>query len=135
MSAINATLLEVAKRNHYFITDATDNAAGNAKFDSTTDQTYAVPASTRWYFFGGVVNRDANETLTIYLQDSSTNNILQLASEAAGTGITAFPTTASTGNFVLPIVMDAGDIIQITFGGAQGAAAYASCYVLEVYFG
>lgn len=128
---ITPTLLETATKKNYYIADATDNAAGNLKFDSTTGQHYICPTGKRWFLYGGVVYRDANETLNILIRDSSDRVVSYLCDEAAGTGYKHYPTSL-IGYFTRPQVLDAGEYVDITFGGAQGAGAKATCCVLEV---
>jgi len=113
-----------------YIVDATDNAATNAKWTSTTVQTYTVPAGKRWFLWGGQVTRDANETLVVNLTDG-TNIIMNLATAAAGTGQTDLLEDLP-GNFVMPLIMEPGWTVVITCGGAQGAGAKATCVVSEV---
>jgi len=113
-----------------YIVDATDNAGTNAKWTSTTVQTYTVPAATYWLLWGGQVTRDANETLTVNLTDG-TNTIMNLATEAAGTGQTDLLADLP-GNYHMPMILPAGYEVVITAGGAQGAGAKATCVVTEV---
>lgn len=128
---ITPTLLETATKKNYYIVDATDNAATNLKWDSTTVQTYTVPTGKRWFFFGGIVYRDVNATLTILMKDSSAHVIGYLCDEAAATGYKHYPTSL-VGYISRPQIMDAGETIVITCGAAQGAGAKATCCVLEV---
>lgn len=113
-----------------YIVDATDNAATNAKFTSTTRQSYTVPAGVYWILWGGQVTRDANETLLVDLNDG-TNIIMNLATEAGATGQTDLLADLP-GNYHMPMILPAGYIVDITFGGAQGAGAKATCVVTEV---
>ncbi len=123
------SLVYVRKLNLY-IADATDNAATNEKFTSTTVQDYIVPAGKRWFVIGGNINRDASQTVTVDFYDSSDNRILRGDSRGAGTGITEWPSANYDAYF--PVPLDAGEYVKLTFGGAQGAAAWATCVVLEV---
>ena len=113
-----------------YIVDATDHAGTNAKFTSTTRQSYTVPAGTYWLLWGGQVTRDANETLLVDLNDG-TNIIMNLATAGAATGQTDLLEDLP-GNYHMPMVLPAGYIVDITFGGAQGAGAKATCVVTEV---
>jgi len=113
-----------------YIVDATDNAADNTKWTSTTVQTYTVPAATYWLLWGGQVTRDANETLVVNLTDG-TNTIMNLATAAAGTGQTDLLEDLP-GKYQMPMVLPAGYEVVITCGGAQGAGAKATCVVTEV---
>lgn len=113
-----------------YIVDATDHAGTNAKFTSTTRQSYTVPAGTYWLLWGGQVTRDANETLLVDLNDG-TNIIMNLATAGAATGQTDLLEDLP-GNYHMPMVLPAGYIVDITFGGAQGALAKATCVVTEV---
>lgn len=126
-------------KKNYYIEDATDNAADNTKFESTTLQKYVVPANSRWILIGGVVQRDAAETLDIDIYDASDQHILHLDTDAAATDLVTFPSTkankANHNPVSLPIILDEGEYINILFGGAQGAGAYASCIVIELRVG
>jgi len=113
-----------------YIVDATDNAGTNAKWTSTTVQTYTVPAGAVWLLWGGQVTRDANETLVVNLTDG-TNTIMNLATAAAGTGQTDLLEDLP-GKYQMPMVLPAGYEVVITCGGAQGAGAKATCVVTEV---
>ena len=113
-----------------YIVDATSNAATNAKFTSTTRQSYTVPAGVYWILWGGQVTRDANETLLVDLNDG-TNIIMNLATAGAATGQTDLLEDLP-GNYHMPMILPAGYIVDITFGGAQGAGAKATCVVTEV---
>ena len=114
-----------------YIVDATDNAATNAKWDSTTVQTYTVPAGKRWLLYGGYVTRDANETLVVVLQDATPTTIMTTSTQGAAIDTTDLladvPDTMQR-----PIIMDPGWSILITAGGAQGAGAAATCFVIEI---
>ena len=112
-----------------YIVDATDNDGTNAKWTSTTVQTYTVPAGKVWALWGGQVTRDANETLVVNMTDG-TNVILNCATEGAATGQTSL--LADVGNLSLPLIMPAGYTVVITAGGAQGAGAKATCVVSEI---
>jgi hypothetical protein len=135
ITSIVATLLEVGYKVNNYIEDATDNAATNAKWTSTTEQEYTVPTNRRWFLFGGQVTRDANETLDIYIKDSSDNIIAHICDQAAATGIFHYPEEAMTGNLIFPLILDEGEYVHIVCGGAQGAGATASCVVVEVMSG
>ena len=113
-----------------YIVDATDNAADNTKWTSTTVQTYTVPAGKVWILWGGQVTRDANETLVINLTDG-TNTIMNLATEGAATGQTDLLADLP-GKYQMPMVLPAAYTIVITAGGAQGAGAKATCVVSEI---
>jgi hypothetical protein len=116
-----------------YIVDATDNAATNAKWTSTTVQTYTVPTGKRWFLWGGAVTRDASTgtaTLVVNLTDG-TNTLMNLATEADATGETSL-TADVPSNFTFPIIMDPGWTVVITVGEAQGAGAKATCVVTEV---
>lgn len=129
-------LMTIGTKKNFYIEDATDNGATNAKWTSTTEQEYTVPAGKRWLVLAGSVTRDANETLAVYFKDASDKLILQLISEGAATGYCGFfsdgANTLMRHKFPFPLVMDAGEYIHIVAGGAQGAGAKASLVVLEI---
>jgi len=113
-----------------YIVDATDNAATNLKWTSTTVQTYTVPAGKVWLLWGGIVTRDAAETLVVTLLDG-TNTLMTLASEGAAASTTSLTADLPT-NFTMPLILPAGYQVLITCGGAQGAGAKATCVVTEI---
>lgn len=134
MSIIVKDLLVSARKLNYYIEDATDVAAGNLKFDSTTLQKYLPSTGYRWFFLWGVVYRDVSSTCEIDIRDSSDKIIGHLATLSAATGVASYPGALGTACHQVPtwFVLDPGDYINIAFGTAQGAGAYASCVVLEV---
>lgn len=124
--------LSGTKINNY-LEDATST------WDSTTVVTFTVPTGKRWYLRGGTIYRTVASTCTCFLHDSSDAPLLQLGNYAAGTGRAGYPnsdgTTATEGYKAVPIVMDAGEYIKLTFGVAQDASASVSCVVMEVPYG
>lgn len=126
MNSIVATLRELADIESDYSADATST------WDSTTNKKYTVPAGERWFLYGGTVTRDANQTLIVTVKDASDQTVIQLDSQGAGTGLTAYPNQASTGAIVFPLPMDAGYYVDITCGGAQGAGAIATIYYERV---
>ena len=117
-----------------YIVDATDNAATNAKWTSTTVQSYTVPSGRTWYLYGGSVTRDTatgTATLNVSIFDAADNlvQILDIAADATGT--TPYPDVTYTGYLQFPLPMPAGWYVKIVIGEAQGAAAAATCYVAE----
>lgn len=135
VTGILADIIMTGRKVNNFITDATDNAPTNAKWTSTTEQEYTVPSGKRWYLLGGIVNADVNATCTVRIEDSSNNIIQQLHYESARTGICAYPQQYSSGysqNAPFIMILDAGELVKIVMGAAQGAGAFASCVVIEV---
>lgn len=126
-------ILYCHKVNNY-IEDATDIAAGNDKFDSDQLATMIVPAGKRWILLGGVVNRDASSTLTIYVKDASDNIIHLVLYSGATAALTTWPDNADSEKTYIfhPIILDVGEYVEFSFGAAQGAGAFLSCVVLEV---
>jgi hypothetical protein len=115
-----------------FIIDATDTGAGNDKWTSTTEQTWTVPANRRWQVLGGTVLNSADATVTVIIQNTTPKTILQLASIAApGVGVRVQYPDSDIGYVHRPITIPAGWSVKLTMGAAQGAAAEASCLVLE----
>lgn len=115
-----------------FIIDATDTGAGNDKWTSTTVQTWTVPANRRWQVLGGTVLNSADATVTVIIQNATPKTILQLASIAApGAGVRVQYPDSDIGYVHRPITIPAGWSVKLTMGAAQGAAAEASCLVLE----
>jgi hypothetical protein len=117
----------------YFVIDATDNAAGNLKWDSTTVMTWTVPTNFRWYFIGGTVKNSADATVTAIVQNGTPKTVYQLCSIAApGIGVRVQFPDSDIGYVHRPIPMAAGWSVKMTMGAAQGAAAEANIQVIEV---
>ena len=116
-----------------FIIDATDAGAGNDKWDSTTVQTWTVPAGRRWAFLGGTILNSASETAVVIIQNATPKTVYQLASIAApGAGVRVQYPDSDIGYVHRPIMMGPGWSVKLTMGGAQGAAAEATCHVLQM---
>lgn len=126
---ISVDLLTVARVITNYEKDAT---GGTTRWPDTTHYKVTVPPGKRWFVWGGVVNRDASQTVAIWVKDSSDNVLFQMAAYSAATGPTPYPIEVYVGKIVLPIPMDAGTYIEMIFGGAQSTAAYASCIVSEI---
>lgn len=127
-------LLLGGKKVNNYIEDATDNAATNAKWTSTTAQEYTVPVNKRWFLLYGNVLRDASSTCRIAIYDASDDIIGHLGMYAAAADFAPFPCQA-TATFSMAaglIILDAGEYVGITCGSAQGSGAYATCVVIEV---
>ena len=117
-----------------YIVDATDTGAGNDKWTSDVVQSYTVPAGKRWYFFGGSVLNSADATVVVDIYNESDKLVLGLATIAApGAAVRVQYPDSDIGYVHRPIPMDAGWYVKITMGAAQGAAAEATCLVLECY--
>jgi len=125
---ITVDLLSLAKKINNYAADAT----GGGLWTSTVAFRVTVPASKRWFVVGGYVLRDASATMNVRLFDSSDNIIHQYDVQSAATGYSNWPTGAATSSTVQRFPLDAGEYLQITFGAAQGAGAYASAVVLEI---
>ena len=116
----------------FYIVDATDAAAGNAKWDSTTVMTWTVPEGHRWDFIGGTVKNSADGTVDVIMQNATPKTIYGLASIAApgATVRVQFP-DSDIGSVHRPIPMFEEWSIEMTMGAAQGAAAEANICVIE----
>lgn len=130
--SLTVDLLTIAKKVNNYIVDAGDNAAGNLKWDSNTQQVYTVPINKRWVLMQSHVILSDSATLVIYARDVSDNTIALLANYSAGTGSKQYPAQAISARTNFPFFLDAGEDIFITCGAAQGAGAKASCVVLEI---
>lgn len=122
------------KINNY-LEDATDNAAGNLKFDSTTVATLTVPTGYRWLVIGGAVNRDVSGTLAVVGKDTSDKLIYVFHEEGASTTHSAWPANAAAvkeSDYNGVPILDPGEYVEFTFGAAQSTACSVSCVVLEV---
>lgn len=125
---IVAEILHMGRKLNQYQLDAT---SGGLWTDTTHFKTTAVAAHRRQLVLGGVTNRSVSGTVVIYAYDVSGNIIACLANEGAATGITGYP-ESTTFMINAPMILDEGEYIQMTFGAAQGATAYASCVVIEV---
>jgi hypothetical protein len=125
--------LKEGRIRDYYIVDATDAAAGNLKWDSTTVMTWTVPTNFRWYFIGGTVKNSADATVTVIVQNATPKEVYQLASIAApGIGVRVQFPDSDIAYVHRPIPLAAGWSIKMTMGAAQGAAAEANIHVIEV---
>lgn len=133
MSLMGDQLHFARKVNNYDI-----DATAGGLWTSTTTYRATVPALKRWFVIGGFVNRSVNGTLVVRSYNAAGAIIAMHDSQAAATGGTAYPSTQAstyiqqkTANGFMAI-LDPGEFVELTFGNAQDAAAYASCIVLEV---
>lgn len=116
-----------------FIIDTGDLGAGNDKWTSTTVQTWTVPTGRRWQFIGGSVKNSADATVTCDIHNAADKVIYGLCSIAAPGATVRVQYPDSDIAFVhRPIPMAAGWYVKLTMGAAQGAAAEATCQVLEL---
>ena len=106
-------------------------APASAFSESVLEHRATVPAAKRWFLTGGIINRDASETVQVYVKDASDQIIHWLSTKSAATGSHAWPEQALHPATKL-IVMDPGWYVQFLFGGNQGAGAYLSCAALEI---
>ena len=116
-----------------YIVDATDVGAGNDKWTSTTVQTWTVPAGKRWWFIGGSVKNSADATVTVDIYDKAGKVMLGVCSIAApGAGVRVQYPDSDIGYVHRPIPLDTGMAVKLTMGAVQGAAAEATCVVLQM---
>lgn len=109
-----------------------DATGATTLWPATTTYVAAVPAGKIWLFWGGYLDGDAAETIVVTIHDGSDNQILgPLLSEADATVGYSYPDPALYTS-QMPIPLLAGWYVLLTFGGAQGALAFASCIVTEV---
>lgn len=128
-------VLEKSNMKWLYVSDGSDNAAGNEKYDTSTLMQYTVPAGKRWFVLTLQVYRDNSSTLDIRVKDSLGQYVMYLDDLAAGTGFSQTPSSvgaAFTPQFPFPCVLDAGNIVHILFGSAQGAGGTIALQVLEV---
>jgi len=116
-----------------YIVDATDLGAGNDKWTSTTVQTWTVPAGRMWHFLGGSVKNSVDATVTVDMYDANGKVAYGICSIAApGIGARVQYPDSDIGYVHRPIQMGPGWALKLTMGAAQGAAAEATCCVVEV---
>jgi len=106
------------------------DATAGGLWTDTTHYKVTVPAGYCYFCYGGIIARSAAQTAITDVYDG-TNIVLRLGSLASATTVLNYPDT-NAGNLVLPVKVPAGYFIQTTYGGAQGAAAYETCYCLKV---
>jgi len=100
-----------------------------------TEEKLTVPNGKRWLFFGGAVKPDTSAAVLVELCNSDDKVILTILPTAtAGTAILSMleqRSVATNPALYAGLPMKAGDYLKITFGAAQGAAAYVTAIVLE----
>lgn len=124
--------LTFAKKVTNYAVNAT---VATAWWISTTVYRAIVPAGKRWFVFGGSFNKDVSSTVTVAIYSKTPTLEQQLDVQAAAQYVGTWPSTVSTVAIQQrpPFwVLDAGEYVQLTFGTAQGAGAYATCMALEV---
>ena len=128
MTNVSVDLLTVAKKTTIRLLDATTT------WDSTTSYSATVPAGKRWFLQHAYVWRTQVSTYYLYIQDSGTDVITELASAtAAATGVAWPMGTAVLRSLNLAgVYLDAGEILNFTFGVAQDASAFLTFTYLEV---
>ena len=116
-----------------YIVDTGDLGAGNDKWTTTSVQTWTVPAGKRWWFIGGSVKNSADATVTVDIYDKAAKVMLGVCSIAApGAGVRVQYPDSDIGYVHRPIPLDPGMAVKLTMGAAQGAAAEATCVVLQM---
>ena len=129
---IFAELLTVAKKIDNYAADAT----GGGLWTSTTTYEVTVPAGKRWFLLGGVIKPDTSATTSTTAYNAADEPLYKIGYQAAGTNLQAMLKQTADYNHANPhghpLVLDAGDYVDVEFGAAQGASAYCSCVVLEV---
>ncbi len=118
------------------VTNYDIDATGGGLWTSTQHYIATVPAGKRWFLLGGKINRGVSSTISIDAYDVGAIPMFFLDAQAAATGGSAWPSTQAAvttlQNQGHPIVLSAGQYIDIYFGVAQNASSYCSCVVLEV---
>ena len=109
-----------------------DATGATALWPATTTYVMTVPADHIYLFWGGYLDGDAAETIVVTIHDADDNLILgPMLSEANATVGYAYPNPSLT-NIRMPIPLKEGWYVLLTFGGAQGALAFASCVCTPV---
>lgn len=126
--SIIANLLTTAKKiDNYEIDPVTGD---KVLWTSTIAYKATVPAGKRWFFLGGIVDRNVSSTVNGHIRNSADKYLRTLIEEAAGTGEKFYPEYIY--GWPTPIVMDVGDYIHLHFGTAQDAGSWATAQVLEI---
>ena len=93
----------------------------------TTHYVVTVPADHIYLFWGGYLDGDAAGTINIYIKDASDNIIMgPMLTEADCRVGYGYPDPALI-HVNMPIPLQAGWYVELLYGGAQGAGAFASC--------
>ena len=109
-----------------------DATGATALWPATTTYVMTVPAGYTYLMWGGYLDGDAAETIVVTIHNVGDDQILgPLLSEANATVGYSYPDPALYTS-QMPIPLKAGDYVLLTFGGAQGAAAFASCICTPV---
>ena len=109
-----------------------DATGATALWPATTTYVMTVPADYTYLFWGGYLDGDAAETIVVTIHDASDNQILgPLLSEANATVGYSYP-DPSVYTSQMPIPLQEGWYVLLTFGGAQGVLAFASCICTPV---
>ena len=109
-----------------------DATGATALWPADTTYKMEVPANHIYLFWGGYLDGDAAQTIVVTIHDASDNQILgPLLSEANATVGYSYPDPALYTS-QMPIPLQAGWYVLLTFGGAQGALAFASCICTPV---
>ena len=106
-----------------------DATGATARWPDTTHYKVEVPAGWTYWFVAGNCYVTQNGTCDVMLYNASDKLVMYLADYAAGTGHKPFPDATYGPGLKRPIKMTPGMYIQATFGAAQDASAYATCYV------
>ena len=104
-----------------------DATSTTALWPATTTYVMTVPADHIYLFWGGYVDGDVADTIVATIHDADDNIILgPMLSEANCTVGYGYPDPALI-HVNMPIPLQAGWYVLLTFGQAQGVGAYASC--------
>jgi len=107
------------------------DATGGGLWTSTTVYKVVTASGYANFLYGGMCSRDANQAATVSVFNAADKEVLRLGTIAAAATVFSYPDSGA-GSIMLPVKIPAGYYLKILLAGAQGAAAWASAYMLSV---